>query len=42
LTFHGKGDTITHEQFTQRKLAQVEAMKNRQKEYKALASDGCP
>ena len=42
LTFHGKGDTITHEQFMQRKQAQSEAAKNRQKEFKALASDGCP
>jgi hypothetical protein len=42
LTFHGKGETLTHEQFMQRKQQQMEANKNRTaSQVKALASDGC-
>jgi len=39
LTFHGKGDTVTEEQFLQRKGEIFERNRNKTKEFKALASD---
>ena len=39
LTFHGKGDTVTEEQFLQRKEDILERNRNKTKEFKALASD---